>query len=352
MAKYFKYRKEKKNTCWNILTNSSLTGILSFMLLALGGIFYLAYYHFIGFLPKLGSFSDFSYLLLVMSILGTLLFLFLLLMFLLPTLFFNLMAKYDNRKDVTLGGFIWFSAIPHMSIILSMCIAEFINPKSSAVLLIAFIFSLFFCPYFCVKRYKELDFSRKKELAIKMVPLVILTFFTFLIFYIFISSGQSNLATSLDVIIAYFWFSLFVVLVNTFYIDYKYFQEIKMKINLKILTTISVFFFFLMTSNTYAFVSSIVMNKFRLGNYLITSVGVKERSCNALRMENNLSSIKIMTHNKNSSYCKLEGEICVLSNIGESIYFKLDENQTIELPSEDFFGQVNNGNKRCLIRKK
>ena len=61
MKKYYKYRnKKEKNILIQLVGNSSLFNLLTFVGLFSGGFLFLLYYIYIGFMPNLENLADYN----------------------------------------------------------------------------------------------------------------------------------------------------------------------------------------------------------------------------------------------------------------------------------------------------
>jgi len=336
--------KKEKNILIQVIGNSSVFNIITTVGLVLGGILFLLYYFYIGFIPQLNSVTDFTQLLFTMATMGILLFIVLLLLFVFPALFYNDAFDVNQKKLMDTKIFIYsMSIIPFLIILylLDSLYTEFDSIRLCLVLIYLILVSL----VIFWKDFNSSGVKKKAELFVLVMIQSIAGAFSFLLFTIFVLSGQSNIVTSLHAISTFAFFSLIVIGVNTFIIDKTYYKHWALKSSIVVVIFIFLMGFF----NAYAVVPSAVMNRFQLGDFFIKKITSKERSCNIL-LDLHSSELKINPINEKNTTCTIEGEICILSQIGTQMLWKIDKNITIRLESEDFSGMIKDttNKRRCL----
>ena len=342
MDKYYKYRRNKtEGICIKMLENSSIVNIVASLGLFFGGLLFLLYYLHIGFMPNLNNFTDFTYLLFAMAIVGIFLFFILIALFVLPAVFYNkIMKNYLSEKD-----FIYSISIFPI-IMLSYLIKEtWLKEIDTTCLLLCISILLFIAVPIALSKPLTIKEIGKRILYI-FIQSIVSPYSIILLYTIFLLSHQMDVATNVDVIVTFFVFSVVAIALNTWIIDEKFSKTLKLIAIIAISTFIFLMFFF----RTYALIPSVVMNQFHLGNYMITSITSKQRSCKILS-DLNTSKFKTSSIDAESKTCTIKGDICILSSIGSVMLWQIDNNKTVRLPSEDFSGMIRNtlGNKRCLV---
>jgi len=341
MDKYYKYRRNKTESIFiKMLENSSMVNIVASLGLFIGGLLFLFYYLHIGFMPNLNNITDFTYLLFAMAIVGISLFFILIALFVLPAIFYNKIMKKDlSEKRFTYS----ISIFP--IIMLSYLIKETWFKEIDTIYLLASVSVLLFIviPFAISKTLTTKGIG--KQILYIFIQAIVSPYSIILIYTIFLLSHQMNVATNLDVIITFFVFFVVAVALNTWIIDEKFSKTPRLIAIIAIVTFIFLMLFF----RTYAVIPSVVMNQFHLGNYMITSITAKQRSCKMLS-DTNTSKVEISSIDTENKTCTVKGEICILSSIGTVMLWQIDANRTIRLPSEDFSGMVRNTfeNKRCV----
>lgn len=359
MERYYKYRKDKeKSTFRKVIGNSSIVNIVVSFGLFFGGLLFLSYYLYIGFMPSLHNFADFTYLLFAMAIVGIFLFLILIFLFIFPAFIYE--KLFDNEikkimhKDLFLYSMSIMPAIMLIYLLKETWFTEFLIVSSlfyGCLFILAIVI-----PSVCIflKNVKFLSFCNSESLTKmekwkRILFIFIQSIFSYLfvlIYIIFILSKQTNVATNEDALVTFFLFSIVVIVINVFILDDEYRKKPLLKVIWVILSFILLMFIF----RTYALIPSIVMNQFHLGNFMITSITAKQGSCKIL---SNLdtSNFKISSIDTENKTCTIKGKICILSSIGTTMLWQIDSNRTIRLPSEDFSGMVSDvfDNKKCVV---
>lgn len=199
--------KKEKNILIQVIGNSSVFNIITTVGLVLGGILFLLYYFYIGFIPQLNSVTDFTQLLFTMATMGILLFIVLLLLFVFPALFYNDAFDVNQKKLMDTKIFIYsMSIIPFLIILylLDSLYTEFDSIRLCLVLIYLILVSL----VIFWKDFNSSGVKKKVELFVLVMIQSIAGAFSFLLFTIFVLSGQSNIVTSLHAISTFAFFHL------------------------------------------------------------------------------------------------------------------------------------------------
>ena len=359
MKKYYKYRnKKEKNIFLQAISNSSIVNITVAIGLFFGGILFLSYYFYIGYMPQINNFTDFTYMLFAMAIVGLFLFIILLSLFIFPSFFYDKFFEGEMKKVIDMKMFIYsMSIIPSIMIVYLVKEIWFKEFNFTGWLFYGglFIFGILL-PSILYKDSKTLTEKIKWERTLYVMMQAMVSYLSILIYIIFILSKQTNISTNTDALITFFLFSVGVIVVNIFLANDK-FRKKKIK---KILLVVASFFLLMILFRAYSLVPSVVMNQFHLGNFVVEKINAKERSCKIL-LDLNSSDFIVTQIDKSNKGCTIEafgknGKICVLSKIGLNMLFQVevvDKDITIELPKEDFSGMVvnRNNNRRCLVYK-
>ena len=348
MHKYYKYRRDNKESIViKVIGNSSVVNIVTSLGLFFGGLLFLLYYLHIGFMPNLNNFTDFTYLLFAMAIVGIFLFFILIALFVLPAVFYNkIMKNYLSEK------YFIYSISIFPIIMLSYLIKEtWLKEIDTICFLLCISILLFIVVPIALSKTLTIK-EMGKQILYVFIQSIVSPYSIILVYTIFLLSHQMDVTTNVDVIVTFLIFSVVAIALNTWIIDEKFSKTLKLIAIIAIFTFIFLMLFF----RTYALIPSIVMNQFHLGNYRITSVTAKQRSCKILSDLNistdlNTSKFKTSSIDAESKTCTVKGEICILSSIGTTMLWQIDNNRTVRLPSEDFSGMVRNtfDNKRCVV---
>ena len=329
MKKYYKYRnKKEKNILFQLVGNSSLFNLLTFVGLFSGGFLFLLYYIYIGFMPNLENLADFTYMIFAMTIVGMVSFLLCTVLLVFPGLFYN--KVFDSSEKNIINTRLFILSIGVMPIVpLSFVLEElyFKTEYHIFTLLIFFIIMVWLW-------FKMPSKGKIIENMWLLLTLVATGVFPFLLFSAIILSKQSNINTNLGVLGAYFAYSVVTVLVNGFVVDKK------QKLRVVFVIATSVLIFLMIQFRSYAMIPSFIMHKFKLGDFMAKSIVAKERSCQILLDAKRNALVTISPIDIKSKTCTIKGKICVLSNIGTHMLWKIEENITIKLPSEDFSGMI------------
>lgn len=350
MGKYYKYSKDKeKSTFMKVIGNSSIVNIVVSFGLFLGGLLFLSYYFYIGFMPSLNNFTDFTYLLFAMAIVGMFLFLILISLFIFHAFSYDKLFDNEMKEIIDKRIFVYsMSIIPFIMIIYlaketwfpELDIIGWLFYGSLLILGIVIPLKYFF-------NSKTLTTKEKwKRIPYVIIQVIISCYSTIILYIIFILSKQTNILTNGDALATFFLFSVIVITLNVFIVDDKYRKNPYFRGTI----VISAFIFLMFLFRTYAVIPSVVMNQFHLGNFMITSITAKQASCKILSALNT-GQFKISAIDTENKTCTIKGKICILSSIGTTMLWQIDNNRTIRLPSEDFNGMVSDTfeNKRCVV---
>lgn len=339
MKKYHKYRnKKEKNILTQLVGNSSLLNLFTFGGLFIGGFFFLLYYMYIGFMPKLEDLADFTYMLFAMTIVGMVSLLVYTLLLVFPGLFYNKIFDSSQKKIINTELFIFaITVMPIVSILYVLEESYFKIPYPVCTMLIFVLMVVWLW-------LKIPSIEKSIEHLLLVLALVVTGAFPFLLFSAIILSGQSNINTTVGVFIAFSVYSFVVISLNGFIVNKKQ--------KLGAIFTIAIWFllFLMINLRAYAMIPSFIMHNFQLGDFMVKSINAKGRSCQILLDANTSVLVKITPIDVESKTCTIKGKICVLSNIGTHMLWKIEENTTIKLPSEDFSGMVRDitDKTRCL----
>ena len=325
--------------------------IISFLGLLVGGFLFLAYYLYIGYLPQIDNIADLTYMLFAMAISGIFFILIFTFSFLFPSFFYNRGIEKDIKTYVNSMWFgisiMIFPVITFIVLIGDIYYGLKLNTLSIYAGMMIVIFIWF---YWKVRnKWKTAATDRKLELFWVLLVFSIVGFLPMAIIYVvFILSGQSNITTNEDALIAFLVFTGFIFISNMIAVT-----SIKDKIAMQMISGLVSIIILMSIFHTYALIPSTIMNTFRLGNFFIVKIHAKQRSCHILH-DLHLKGLKIK--NETNDMCVIEGKICVLSKIGTKMLWKINMNgiRTIELPSEDFSGMITDpaDNSKCVVYQK
>ncbi|SFV62885.1 hypothetical protein MNB_SV-8-174 [hydrothermal vent metagenome] len=353
MKKYYKYRKKKEqNTFIKILGNSSIVNIVASFGLFFGGLLFLSYYLYIGFMPSLNNFTDFTYMLFAMAIVGAFMFLILISLFVFHALSYDKLFDNEMKRIMDKKVFVYSMSIMPLIMIIYLIKETWLTEVDiigwlfyGALLILGILIPSVVSKFFS----DSINLSIKEKwerIAYVTIQVIISLYSTVIIYTIFVLSKQSNIVTNGDALVTFFLFSVAVIAVNTFILDDKYRKRLWFRWTI----IVSVFIFLMLFFRTYSVVPSAVMNQFQLGNFMITSITAKHRTCKILS-DINTSKFETSSIDTDDKTCVVKGEICILSSIGTVMLWQIDANRTIRLPSEDFSGMVRNtfDNNRCVV---
>ena len=349
MEKYYKYCKDKEKSTFNkVIGNSSIVNIIISFGLFFGGLLFLLYYLYIGFMPSLNNFTDFTYLLFAMAIVGMFLFFILISLFVFHAFSYDKLFDNEMKKIMDKPMFIYSMLIVPFVMLVYLIKETYFNEFEYGAVLygILLIFAIVL-PSICCFNSRSLSAKIRGERILYVVMQVIISCYsTIIIYIIFVLSKQTNVATNEDALVTFFLFSVVIIVINVFILDDKYHK----KPLLKFILVIFSFFLLMFIFRTYALIPSVVMHQFKLGNFMIASITSKQASCKVL-LDLNVSKFKISSIDIKNKTCTVKGEICILSSIGNTMLWQIDNNRTIRLSSADFSGMVSDtfDNKRCLI---
>jgi len=329
MKKYNKYKTPKEKSTFKImLENSSLINFLTSVGLFVGGLLFLLYYTYIGFIPKLENLADFSYMIFTMTIVGTVSFLVYTLLLVLPGLYYNKIFDSGQKRIINTEFFIL--SITVMPIVIFLYILEELYFKTLYPVCTMLIFVLTVGGLFL----KISSTEKRIENGVMLLLLVVIGAFPFLLFTAILLSGQSSINTTSGTFFGFVVYSFVAITVNGFIVDKK--QKLRDIFTIAVLALL----FLMISLKAYAIIPSFIMHNFHLGDFMAKSINAKGRSCQILLDANTSDLIKISTIDKERQTCTIKGKICVLSNIGTHMLWKIEENITIKLPTEDFSGMI------------
>jgi hypothetical protein len=348
MGKYYKYQsKKEKNILTQAIGNSSMVNIIISIGLFFGGILFLAYYLYIGYMPQINNFADFTYMIFAMAIFGMVLFTILAFFFMFPALFYDKFFDEKIKKYLDIWLFVYsISSIPILMLLFLLNAIGYKNIDKWAVM-VFFIYLVLFYIKVKVNKWETIGYIALQAMV---------GYFPIVIYAIFILSGQSNVVTNEEAILTFFLFSVASIVTNIFLIDNKFHKKLGFNIAIVIATLVVLMFFF----RTYAVIPSAVMHQLHLGNFVAKKINATEKSCK--RLLGLKTSDFNVTMDKSEKTCTINvinkrGKICILSKIGTHMLWQVEEfdrNITIELPIKDFSGMIIDSadNRRCVVYRR